>query len=287
MNVLPLDKDETITSVVALPEDEADQERLDVMFATRSGGIRRNKLSDFVSVNRGGKIAMKPDEGDGIVEVQICDENDDVLLTSAKAQCIRFAVPEVRVFKGRDSTGVRGIDLKEGDRVIGMAILHHVEATPAEQRAYLKHTAAMRRAAGDDTAETEPSVDPEEPADGEVSLTPERIGELGGREQFVLTVTSDGLGKRASSYEYRVTGRGGKGLIAHRLTSEEASMVASFPVDDSQEILLVTDAGQLIRLPVDGIRMAGRATQGVTLIRTAEGERVVAAERLEDVGEGE
>ncbi len=288
INVLPLDKDERITSVMALPEDEADQERLDVMFATRSGGVRRNKLSDFVQVNRNGKIAMKPDDGDGIVDVQICDENDDVLLTSARAQCIRFAVPEVRVFKGRDSTGVRGIDLKAGDEVIGMAILRHGDATPAEARAYLRHAAAMRRAAGEEAPEAETAApEPEEAAEGEVTLTPDRIGELGGREQFILTVTSDGLGKRASSYEYRVTGRGGKGLIAHRLSGENAQMVASFPVDDSQEILLVTDAGQLIRLPVDGIRVAGRATQGVTLIRTAEGERVVAAERLEDVGEGE
>jgi DNA gyrase subunit A len=250
--------------------------------------VRRNKLSDFVQVNRAGKIAMKPDEGDGIVDVQICDENDDVLLTSAKAQCIRFAVPEVRVFKGRDSSGVRGIDLKDADRVIGMAILAHMEAAPAEARAYLKHTAAMRRAAGEDAAgEPETPAEPDELAEGEISLSPERIGELGGREQFILTVTSDGLGKRSSSYEYRVTGRGGKGLIAHRLVNEEANMVASFPVDDTQEILLVTDAGQLIRLPVDGIRMAGRATQGVTLIRTGDGERVVAAERLEDVGEGD
>jgi DNA gyrase subunit A len=287
VNLLPLDKDERITSVMALPEEQEALERLDVMFATRSGGIRRNKLSAFVQVNRNGKIAMKPDEGDGIVDVQICDENDDVLLTSAKAQCIRFAVPEVRVFAGRDSSGVRGIDLKDGDEVIGMAILHHGDQTPAEARAYLKHAAAMRRAAGEEGQETEAAAEPDEPGEGEVSLTPERIGELGGREQFILTVTSDGLGKRASSYEYRTTGRGGKGLIAHRLTGDDATMVASFPVDESQEILLVTDAGQLIRLPVDGIRIAGRATQGVTLIRTSDGERVVAAERLEDVGEGE
>jgi DNA gyrase subunit A len=286
VNLLPLSEGERITSVMALPESQEDQERLDVMFVTRSGGVRRNKLSDFVQVNRNGKIAMKPDEGDGIVEVQLCTENNDVLLTTALAQCIRFAVPEVRVFKGRDSTGVRGITLAEGDAVIGMAILHHMEVTPPEARAYLRHTAAMRRATGEE-GEVEAPVEAEEASEGEVSLTPERIGELGGREQFVLTVTSEGLGKRASSYEYRVTGRGGKGLIAHRLSASDARVMASFPVEDSHEILLVTDGGQLIRLPVDQIRMAGRATQGVWLIRPAEGEHVVAAERLEDVGEGE
>jgi DNA gyrase subunit A len=286
VNVLPLEKDETITSVMALPEDEADLERLDVMFATRTGGVRRNKLSDFVNVNRAGKIAMKLDEGDGIVDVQICDENDDILLTSARAQCIRFPVPEVRVFKGRDSSGVRGIDLREGDAVIGMAILHHTDSSPAEAREFLRQEAMKRRARGEE-GEAEAAEPEEADEEGVVSLTPERLAELGARQQFVLTVTSDGLGKRASSYEYRVTGRGGKGLIAHRLSDENASVVASFPVDDSQEILLVTDAGQLIRLPVDGIRMAGRATQGVILINTGEGERVVAAERLEDVGDGE
>jgi DNA gyrase subunit A len=286
VNLLPLGDGERITSVMALPESQEDQERLDVMFVTRSGGVRRNKLSDFVQVNRNGKIAMKPDEGDGIVEVQLCTENDDVLLTTASAQCIRFAVPEVRVFKGRDSTGVRGITLADGDAVIGMAILHHVEASPPEARAYLRHAAAMRRAAGEE-GELETPVEAEEAAEGEVALSPDRIGELGGREQFILTVTSEGLGKRASSYEYRVTGRGGKGLIAHRMSNDDARIVASFPVEDSHEILLVTDGGQLIRLPVDQIRMAGRATQGVWLIRPAEGEHVVAAERLEDVGEGE
>ncbi len=290
VNLLPLDAGERITSVMALPESEEDQNRLDVMFATRSGGVRRNKLTDFTNVNRAGKIAMKPDEGDGIVEVQICSEADDILLTTALAQCVRFPVPEVRVFKGRDSSGVRGVDLAEGDAVIGMAVLHHVEASPAEARAYLRHTAAMRRAAGEETVETEApeAAEPGEPAEGEVALSPDRIGELGGQEQFILTVTTDGLGKRASSYEYRVTRRGGKGLIAHRLSGgADARIVASFPVEDSHEILLVTDGGQLIRFPVDGIRIAGRATQGVTLIRTAEGEHVVAAERLEDVGEGE
>jgi DNA gyrase subunit A len=278
INMLPLEAGERITSVMALPEDEADWAKLDVMFATRSGGVRRNKLSDFVQVNRAGKIAMKPDEGDEIVDVQFCSEADDILLTTANAMCIRFAVTDVRVFAGRTSTGVRGIDLKDADAVIGMAVLRHVELTPAEARAYFRWDASGRDEA---VMEADAGED-----NGEVVVPFERLSWLKTQEQFILTVTSDGLGKRASSYEYRVTGRGGKGLIAHRMADKEARLVASFPVRPGEELLLVTDRGQLIRMPVEGIRIAGRATQGVTLIRVGEAEHVVAAERL-DEGDGE
>ncbi|MET0183031.1 MAG: DNA gyrase C-terminal beta-propeller domain-containing protein, partial [Caulobacterales bacterium] len=274
INMLPLDPGERITSVMALPEDEHDWERMDVMFATRSGGVRRNKLSDFTQVNRAGKIAMKPDEGDGIIDVQICDENDDVLLTTKNAMCIRFPVPDVRVFQGRTSTGVRGIDLKDGDEVIGMAILKHLEITPEERAAYFKWDASNR-----DGSEGEAEEAGVQAAD----LPFERLTWLKTQEQFILTVTSEGLGKRASSYEYRVTGRGGKGLIAHKVT-QSARLVASFPVLESEELLLVTDKGQLIRTEIGSIRIAGRATQGVWILRTGEDEHVVAAERLPDVG---
>ena len=278
VNLLPLGQGETITSVMALPEDERDWDKLDVMFATRSGGIRRNKLSDFTQVNRGGKIAMKPDEGDGIVGVQISTEDDDVLLTTANGMCVRFRTTDVRVFKGRDSTGVRGIDLKDGDSVIGMAILRHVDVTTEEVGAYFKWDAQSR-------GEVEASEgDDEAPAPAGDAVVPfERLAWLKTQEQFILTVTSNGLGKRASAYEYRVTNRGGKGLIAHRLT-EGAGLVASFPVKDDEELLLVTDKGQLIRTAIDQIRIAGRATQGVILINVGEDENVVAAERLEALG---
>ena len=283
VNLLPLQQGEWITSVMALPEDEGDWDKLDVMFATRSGGVRRNKLSDFVQVNRNGKIAMKPDEGDGIVDVQICSEADDILLTTQNGQCIRFAVTDVRVFSGRTSTGVRGVNLGEGDAVIDMGVLRHVDVTPAEVRAYFKWDAAER---DDSEAEADAGED-----GGEVADVPfERLAWLKTQEQFILTVTSNGLGKRASSYEYRVTGRGGKGLIAHRLQSE-ARLVASFPVQDGEDLLLVTDKGQLIRTGIDQIRIAGRATQGVILINVGEDEHVVAAERLEalngEAGEAE
>jgi DNA gyrase subunit A len=287
INMLPLDAGERVTSVMALPENEEEWGKLDVMFATRSGSVRRNKLSDFTQVNRAGKIAMKPDEGDEIVDVQICSERDTILLATANAMCVRFEVTDVRVFAGRTSTGVRGIDLKDGDAVIGMAVLHNVDVEPAEARAYLKHAAAMRRAAGEEGPELEPVVDDEQADAGEAPITPERIAALGAREQFILTVTSDGLGKRASSYEYRVSGRGGKGLISHRLSDAQARIVGAFPVEEAQDLMLVTDKGQLIRMGVSGIRVAGRATQGVTLIRTGPDERVVAAEGLADVGGAE
>jgi DNA gyrase subunit A len=288
VNMLPLEKGETITSIMALPEDEALWDTLDVMFATKSGGVRRNKLSDFVQVNRNGKIAMKPDEGDSIVDVQMCTENDDILLTTGRGMCIRFPVPEVRVFQGRTSTGVRGISLADGDELIGMSVLRHVDAEPAEARGYLRHAAAMRRAVGDEVSDVAPeAVEQDETETGEAALTPERIAELGAREQFVLTISDRGVGKRSSAYEYRVTGRGGKGIVAHRLTDSNAKLAGAFPVDDEDELLLVSDAGQLIRCPVSEIRIAARATQGVNLMRIDDGERVVAVERLIDLSGGE
>nr|WP_293607958.1 DNA gyrase subunit A [Ponticaulis sp.] len=280
VNILPLDKGEWITSVMLLPEEEAERERLDVMFATRKGGIRRNKLMDFVQVNRNGKIAMKPDEDDGIVDVQLCNPNDDVLLTTARAQCIRFRVDDVRVFTGRTSTGVRGIRLADGDKVISLAVLRHVDVTPAEARAYLKHAAAMRRAVEDGDDEVEAvSADTDDDAGEEIALNEERLVELGAAEEFILTITDKGMGKRASAYDYRVTGRGGKGLIAHRIP-DDANLAASFPVDESDDVMMVTNGGQLIRCPVNQIRIAGRSTQGVRVLRTNGDEKVVSVERL-------
>jgi DNA gyrase subunit A len=249
------------------------------MFATTSGTVRRNKLSDFTDVRRSGIIAMKLDEGESIVDVQICTENDDILLTTAQAMCIRFAVPDVRVFQGRTSRGVRGVDLREGDRVIGMAVLRHIDITPAEARAYFRWDAEQRG----EVEETEENGE----AGGEEAVVPfERLTWLKTQEQFILTVTSEGLGKRASSFEYRTAGRGGKGLIAHRIDPDKSRLVASFPVKEGEELMLVTDKGQLIRMAVADIRIAGRATQGVWLIRPGEDEHVVAAERLEDVEGG-
>jgi DNA gyrase subunit A len=282
VNMLPLDEGERITTIMPLPENEADWERLDVMFATVSGSVRRNKLSDFVQVNRAGKIAMKLDEGDHIVGVQICTPEDDVLLTTAEGQCIRFPVDDVRVFKGRDSTGVRGIALGKGDRVISMAILRHVDASAEERAAYLK----MRRAiAGEGLVEEGAAADAEEA--GEASLSQERYAQMSAAEEFILTLSENGYGKRTSAFEVRITGRGGKGIVAMAVNDRNGPLVASFPVEHSDQIMLVTDGGQLIRCPVDGIRIAGRGTQGVIVFNTREDEKVVSVERISEDGEDE
>ena len=284
INLLPIEIGESITSILPLPEDEATWDRLDVMFATRSGGVRRNKLSDFVQVNRNGKIAMKLDEGDSIIGVGLCTTANDVLLTTGVGRCIRFPVDEVRVFAGRESTGVRGIRLGDDDQVISMAILRGVDATPAERGAYLKHANALRAATGE-ADDTPAAPDDDEEAADAVNLSPDRLVELGAAEEFVLTVSTEGFGKRTSAYDYRRTGRGGQGLIAHDLTKKGGRLVASFPVENTDEILLVTDAGQLIRCPTAEIRIAGRNTSGVTIFRTADDEHVVSVERLEGDGE--
>jgi DNA gyrase subunit A len=279
VNMLPLENGERITTIMPLPEDEASWENLDVMFATTRGTVRRNKLSDFAQVNRAGKIAMRLDEGESIVDVQICSERDDVLLTTMLGQCIRFSVDEVRVFKGRDSMGVRGVTLAEGDGVISMAILRQFDADGEERAAYLK----MRRAMAGETAE-EASAEPEGEAlsAGESALSTARYAEMSAAEQIILTVSENGYGKRSSSFEYRLTGRGGKGIVAMAVNTRNGKLVASFPVEHGDEIMLVTDGGQLIRCPVEGIRVAGRATQGVIVFDTAEQERVVAVERISE-----
>ena len=290
INLLPIEPGETITSILPLPEDEATWDQYDVMFSTRSGGVRRNKLSDFIGIKRNGKIAMKLDEGDSIVGVGVCNaQQNDILLTTALGRCIRFATEEVRVFAGRDSTGVRGIRLAEGDSVISMAILRSVAATPDERTAYVKHANAMRRALGEgddleDAASPEDDADAEA-GDGQASLTPERIAELGAAEEVILTVSTEGYGKRTSAYEFRRTGRGGQGLLAQDLTKRGGRLAASFPVDDGDQILLVTDQGQLIRTPVTQVRMVGRNTSGVIIFRTSADEHVVSVERLADTGE--
>lgn len=284
INILPLEQGERITTIMPLPEDESSWANLDVMFATTSGTVRRNKLSDFVDVRRSGIIAMKLGEGEAIVDVQICTERDDVLLTAAGGQCIRFPVPDVRVFTGRTSMGVRGIALAEADRLISLAILRHVETTSDERSAYLK----MRRAvAGEATTEEPVEAEGEETVNDSIQLSQERYAELSAAEQVVLTVSVNGFGKRTSSYEYRTTGRGGKGIVAMSVNNRNGNLVASFPVEDADQIMLVTDKGQLIRCPVADIRVAGRSTQGVIVFDTAEDEHVVSVEHIPEEENGE
>jgi len=285
VNLLPLVEGESITSILPLPEDEKTWGALELMFATMAGSVRRNSLADFENINRNGKIAMKLDEGDRIVRVSVCGPRDNVLLTTAQGRCIRFPVSDVRLFKGRDSTGVRGIRLEEADEVISMAILRHTEASPGERAAYLKQALAVRRSQGAEIAEAaaEVEADAEEGAEA-VELSPQRYAELSAHEQFVLTVSNRGFGKRSSSYDYRISGRGGKGIVAMIVNERNGPLVASFAVEESDQIMLVTDAGKLIRVPVDDVRIAGRNTQGVRIFKTEEGEKVVSVERVPEDG---
>ena len=289
VNLLPLEEGEVITSILPLPEDDSTWGNLELMFATRSGNIRRNALADFESINRNGKIAMKLDEGDRIVSVAIATPDQDVMLTSAEGQCVRFLIgDEVRLFKGRDSTGVRGIRLSDGDEVISMAILGHVEATAAERQAYVKQASALRRTEGADDVETVAvEEDAEDVTDGEVALSPEKFAEMQAKEQFVLTISEKGFGKRSSSYEFRTSGRGGKGIVAMVVNERNGRLIASFAIAENDQIMLVTDGGQLIRCPVHDVRIAGRNTQGVRVFKTDGAEKVVSVERIteEDAAE--
>jgi DNA gyrase subunit A len=279
INILPLEEKERITSIMPLPENEEDWQKLDVMFATVRGTVRRNSLADFVDIRQNGKIAMKLEGEDGIVDVATCSAADDVLLTTAHGQAIRFPVNEVRVFKGRDSTGVRGINLAEGDRVISMAVINHSGATAEERAAYLKTSRAVR---GEGEAEEGPSDEGEVVA-GE--LPQERYAQMSAVEQFILTISENGYGKRTSSHEYRITGRGGKGIVAMAVNKRNGNLVASFPVAEEDQIMLITDGGQTIRLPVGGskpIRIVSRGSQGVIVFNTAEDEKVVSVERINE-----
>ncbi|MCW3475728.1 DNA gyrase subunit A [Limobrevibacterium gyesilva] len=277
VNLLPELGSDTITAVLPLPVDEALWDSLHLVFATSSGHVRRNRLSDFRNVRASGLIAMKLDEGDRLIGVATCHEGDDVLLATRLGRCIRFQITDdtLRVFAGRDSSGVRGIKLAEGkrrDEVISMSVLRHVEATTEDRVAYLKLAAARRRSNGDDEAETH--ADAEEVV-ADVALTPERVAELEAAEEFLLTVTDAGFGKRSSAYEYRVSGRGGQGIANITLSPRTgAAVAATFPVRPGDDVMLVTDAGRLIRLPADQMRITGRASMGVTLFRLDSDERV-------------
>ncbi|MEN8195657.1 MAG: DNA gyrase subunit A [Pseudomonadota bacterium] len=275
VNLLPLDEGETISTVMPLPEDEESWSELNVVFATAAGNVRRNLLSAFVNIKSNGKIAMKLADGDRLVNVRTCAEDQDVLLSTRLGMCIRFRVSDVRVFSGRTSTGVRGVRLAKDDEVISMTILHHAEIDMEVRNDYLRAAAALRRA-GEEEGEAEPT-----PAE----LSPSEFAKLAEQEEFILAVTENGFGKRSSAYEYRITGRGGKGIANIEMTDRNGPVVAAFPVEPTDQIMLVTDAGKLIRCPIDDVRIAGRKTQGVTLFRVDSDERVVSVARLSEDGE--
>lgn len=281
VNILPLKQGEVISTVMPLPEDEESWADLNVVFATSQGTVRRNRLSDFTNVMANGKIAMKLEDEEGnsigrLVSVRTCAEDQDVLIAAHSGKCIRFPVSEVRLFSGRNSVGVRGIRLLEDDEVISMSILDHVEVGTEERDAYMKAAVARRRLTGEEGEEIPAIPD---------SLAGERFGELEKREEFLLTVTEKGFGKRSSAYDYRITGRGGQGIANIETTDRNGPVAASFPVLDTDQIMLVTDMGQIIRCPVHDIRIAGRKTLGVKLFHVSEGEKVVSVARLEESDE--
>ena len=284
VNLLPLKEGETITTVMPLPEDETTWDSLFVMFATRSGDVRRNRLSDFASIWATGKIAMKLAPGDALVRVRTCTEAEDVFLCTRAGKSIRFSVGDIRVFAGRTSTGVRGIKLADDDHVISMSLLRHVEFGTEERDAYLRLAAQRRRAEG--MEEAAPGEDGNG-ASAPVKLAEARAAELAAAEEFILSVTENGFGKRSSAYEYRLANRGGQGIANIEVSARNGAVVASFPVKDGDQIMMVTDGGQLIRIPVGDIRIAGRSTQGVILFKTAEGEHVVSVTRLREPEESE
>jgi DNA gyrase subunit A len=302
VNLLPnLAEGETISTIMPLPEDEESWSGLTVMFATANGYVRRNSLSDFVDVRANGKIAMKfegEDADDRLIAVATCTENDDVLLTTRNGKAIRFPIGDVRVFAGRSSVGVRGIRLLRSpemgeDRVISMSILRHEEITPDVRNGYLSMARDRRRQMGEESeaAEAQTPEQPSEPDEGEngnageAALTEEQFLDLAAREEFVQSVTEKGFGVRSSAYDYRITGRGGQGVNNMDLSRRQDAVVAVFPVGHNDQIMLVTDAATVIRVPVNDIRIARRGSQGVVVFRVGDGERVVSVARLPEVAE--
>jgi DNA gyrase subunit A len=283
VNILPIPQGVGVAAIMPVDAPEADWASLQIMFATSEGDVRRNALDDFTNVKANGKIAMKLPEGVRLIAARICSEEDDVMLTTRLGRAIRFPAPDVRVFKGRDSTGVRGIRLAEGDEVVSMAVIRHFEATPEERAAYLK----MRRAVAG--APEEEAADDDEEAVADVSLGQARYVEMSEAEDLLLTVTETGAGKLSSSHDYPVRGRGGQGVAAMDRAMRGGRLVTLTPVEMDDQIMLATDAGQSIRVPVGDISFRSRSAGGVRVFQTAPGERVVSvalvvAENGEDEG---
>ncbi len=284
INLLPLAQDEKITTVMPMPEDEDTWENLFVMFATSKGTVRRNRLSDFISVRANGKIAMKlVDDGDKLVDVKTCNEDQDVFLTLKKGKCTRFPVTAIRVFASRNSMGVRGVRLKgKDDEVISMSLLHHLKEDTETRDKFIKQSRAMRLEDG------------EEDAVNLTLLSSDEFEKLREKEDFIISITDTGLGKRSSSFEYRTALRGGAGLTNMKLGEKSKEIIASFPITEDQQLILVTNKGQLIRIPIVNVRITGRTSSGVKLFTLAKGEKVVSVARIdaddeedEDTGEEE
>jgi DNA gyrase subunit A len=277
VNILPIASGVSIAAIMPVERPEEEWENLQIVFATSAGDVRRNALSDFVNVMRNGKIAMKLPEGVLLVNARICDEDDDVMLVTASGRAIRFRTTDVRVFKGRDSTGVRGVRLGDGDSVVSMAVIRHFEATPEERATYLKMRRAMAGLTEDD------GEDEEDASEG--ALSPDRYAEMSACEDLILTITEAGTGKLSSSHNYPVRGRGGMGVAAMDRAMRGGALVACFPVEMSDQIMLATSKGQSIRVPVEGISFRSRSAGGVKVFNTSNGEHVVSVARIAETGD--
>ena len=279
VNILPIASGVSVAAIMPVERPEEEWDNLQIVFATSAGDVRRNALSDFTNVMRNGKIAMKLPEGVSLVNARICDEEDDVMLVTASGRAIRFRTTDVRIFKGRDSTGVRGVRLGAGDRVVSMAVIRHFEASPEERATYLKMRRAMAGVVEDE------GDDEEDAAEG--ALSPERYGEMSAAEDLILTITEKGMGKLSSSHNYPVRGRGGMGVAAMDRGMRGGPLVACFPVSAGDQIMLATSRGQSIRVPVEGISFRSRSAGGVRVFNTSNGEQVVSVARVVETGEDE
>jgi DNA gyrase subunit A len=278
VNILPIETGISIAALMPVDVPEEDWGNLQIVFATSDGDVRQNDLSDFTNVMRNGKIAMKLPEGVSLVNAAIADENDDVMLVTEAGRAIRFSTTEIRVFKSRGSTGVRGIRLAPGDHVVSMSIIRHFEATPEERAAYLKQRRLM-------AGITEDEADDEEETVAAGQLSPERYAEMSAAEDLILTVTKGGSGKLSSSHDYPVRGRGGMGVKAISPGPRGGRIVASFPVELSDQIMLATSSGQSIRTPVDQVSFRSRSAGGVKIFAISADEEVVSVARVADQGD--
>jgi len=274
INLLNLKQDDQLSSILVMPENKASEDSY-LIFATADGSIRKNSIDDFKNIQANGKIAMKLNDSNKIVGVKICSDNDDVLLSTKDGKCIRTPVSKLRTTKSRNSVGVRGIKLAKNDSIISLSILSHLEVSSDEAKAYLKMSKINK--------ENNEDLDDESHSDEteDITISEDRFQELKACEQFVLTVTENGFGKRTSSYQFRVTNRGGSGIMCITTSSRNGNVLASFPVSHDDDIMLITKSGQLIRCPVIDIRVAGRNTQGVSIFKTSDSEKVVSASRVE------
>jgi len=280
VNLLPLKEGEVITNIMPMPENQEEWDNMHIMFATSKGNIRRNDLSDFKKIQANGKIAIRLDEDDSLVNVMACSEDDHILLASRQGKAVRFPVNAVRVFRSRTSDGVRGMKLADGDKVISMTILHGIKASMEEREAYLTIPVEKRlEIAKGDQEFTEEELG--------VSLSKEQIIELAKAEEFILTISENGFGKRTSAYHYRITNRGGSGIVNMVLSAKTGDVVASMPANTNDEIMLITNNGKLIRCKLDSVRITGRSTSGVILFKTEKDERVVSASLIAEVSEEE